>query len=127
MHPIVLYFKIDGDIELQKHSICFISDDMEHDTAFVYETQKHVTNYIKDNLPLVSKIYYFSDGCGGQYKNYKNFLNLCNHKNDFGLVAEWIFFATSHGKENSSFEVEQQAIKLMDFVACKYDNFGGLD
>ena len=98
LHPIVLYFKIDGDIELQKHSICFISDDMEHDTAFVYETQKHVTNYIKDNLPLVSKIYYFSDGCGGQYKNYKNFLNLCNHKNDFGLVAEWIFFATSHGK-----------------------------
>ena len=39
-----------------------------------------------------------NDGYGGQYKNYKNFMNLCLHKQDFGLDAEWIFFATSHGK-----------------------------
>ena len=25
-------------------------------------------------------------------------MNLCLHKQDFGLDAEWIFFATSHGK-----------------------------
>ena len=34
----------------------------------------------------------------GQYKNCKNFLNLCHHESDFGLDAEWNFFATSHGK-----------------------------
>ena len=34
-----------------------------------------------------------------------------------------IFNIIKDGKENSSFEVEEQAIKLMDFVACKYDNF----
>lgn len=62
------------------------------------EIQKLLTTYIKENLPLVKKLYYFSDGCAGQYKNYKNFLNLCNHSKDFGLQAEWIFFATSHGK-----------------------------
>ncbi|KAK4872006.1 hypothetical protein RN001_016130 [Aquatica leii] len=28
----------------------------------------------------------------------KNFINLCQHDNDFGLIAEWNFFATSHGK-----------------------------
>ena len=44
--------------------------------------------FIKENYPLVSKVYYFSDGCGGQYKNYKNFINLCHHKEDFGLNAE---------------------------------------
>ena len=44
------------------------------------------------------KIYYFSDGCAAQYKNCKNFLNLCKHKADFGLDAEWHFFCTSHGK-----------------------------
>jgi hypothetical protein len=43
-------------------------------------------------------IIYFSDGCAAQYKNRKNFLNLCNHDADFGLPAEWHFFATSHGK-----------------------------
>ena len=28
----------------------------------------------------------------------KNFLNLCHNKADFGIDAEWHFFATSHGK-----------------------------
>ena len=55
-------------------------------------------NYLHELLPQVKKLFYFSDGCGGQYKNYKNFMNLCLHKQDFGLDAEWIFFATSHGK-----------------------------
>ena len=32
------------------------------------------------------------------YKNYKNFLNLCHHYNDFDLEAKWEFFATSHEK-----------------------------
>ena len=43
-------------------------------------------------------LFYFSDGCAGQYKNCKNFINLCHHCDDFGLDAEWIFFVTSHGK-----------------------------
>jgi hypothetical protein len=47
---------------------------------------------------LTKKILYFSDGCAGQYKNCKNFINLCHHKEDFGIEAEWNFFATSHGK-----------------------------
>ena len=41
---------------------------------------------------------YFSDGCAGQYKNYKNFVNLCHHLSDVGIEAFWNFFATSHGK-----------------------------
>ena len=28
----------------------------------------------------------------------QNFLNLCHHEADFGMPAEWHFFATSHGK-----------------------------
>ena len=34
----------------------------------------------------------------GQYKNCKNFINLCHHEEDFGSRAEWNFFSTSHGK-----------------------------
>ena len=37
------------------------------------------------------------DGCAGQYKNCYNFSNLC-HVEDYGVPAEWHFFATSHGK-----------------------------
>jgi hypothetical protein len=43
-------------------------------------------------------VHSFSDGCAGQYKNCKNFLNLCYHKEDFGIDCIWNFFATSHGK-----------------------------
>lgn len=49
-----------------------------------------------DKLP--TKIYYFSDGAAAQYKNKKNFYNLCQHKNDFNILAEWHFSATAHGK-----------------------------
>ena len=47
---------------------------------------------------MVSEIIYFSDGCAGQYKNWKIFLNLCLPENYFGIPADWHFFATSHGK-----------------------------
>ncbi len=46
----------------------------------------------------IKKVIYFSDGAASQYKNCKNFINLCYHKDDFCVCAEWHFFATSHGK-----------------------------
>ena len=97
LHPLVIYYK-DSDGNLQHYSLCFISDDNMHDTSFVYQIQKLLVNFLKEKLPHVKKIIYVSDGCGAQYKNYKNFMNLCSHKQDFGLDAEWVFFATSHGK-----------------------------
>ena len=54
--------------------------------------------YVKEKLPHIKHITYFSDGCAGQYKNCKNLLNLCHHQADFGFSAEWHFFATSYGK-----------------------------
>ena len=56
------------------------------------------TSCMKKELPHVIDIEYFSDGCAGQYKNFKNILNLCHHVTDFGITARWSFFATSHGK-----------------------------
>ena len=94
---LVIYF-CDSEDNLTHKSLCFLSDDLIHDTSFVFEVQTLFTTYIKKFYPHITKLYYFSDGCVGQYKNYKNFLNLCHHKHDFGLEAEWIFFATSHGK-----------------------------
>ena len=97
LHPLVIYYK-DADGKLQHYSLCFISNDNTHDTSFVHQIQKMLVDFVKEKLPHVTKIFYISDGCGGQYKNFKNSLNLCFHKQDFGIEAEWIFFATSHGK-----------------------------
>ena len=46
----------------------------------------------------MQRIIYFTDGCAAQYKNRFNFINLTFHEEDFGIPAEWNFFATSHGK-----------------------------
>ena len=60
--------------------------------------KRHLVEFLKTNYKVTEMIY-FSDGCAGQHKkNCKNFINLCHHYEDFGIVAEWHFFATSHGK-----------------------------
>ena len=72
---------------------------MTHNTITVYAFLKTLINdHIKARYPFLKSKSYFSDGSPAQYKNYKNFTNLLMHKKDFGMNAEWHFFATSHGK-----------------------------
>ena len=97
IHPFVVYYRHTGE-ELH---LCFvvISESLHHDTIAVFQFQKTLLSYLKEVLPRKpKKIIYFSDGAASQYKNRKNFLNLCCHKSDFGINAEWHFSATSHGK-----------------------------
>ena len=97
LHPVVIYYRDENGMLTHK-SFCFISNDLTHDNAFVHRLEKDIFNWVKVHLPHVTHAEYFTDGCAGQYKSYKNFLNLCYHKEDFGLTALWNFFATSHGK-----------------------------
>ena len=59
--------------------------------------QTILVDYLKGNLSIVDKIFYFSDGCAEQHKNCKNLINLY-HQQIFNMDAECIFSATSHGK-----------------------------
>ena len=99
LHPFVIYYRKEN--EIAHLSFVIISECNIHDTVAVHLFQKHLINFLKEKISTVGsihKIIYFSDGCAGQYKNCKNFLNLCHHREDFGIEAEWNFFATSHGK-----------------------------
>ena len=97
LHPFVYYYKCQDT--LTAGSFCIISDCLTHDTVAVHCFIKELLSYLKSNvIDEVSKIYYFTDGCAAQYKNRKNFINLVYHEQDFGVPAEWHFFATSHGK-----------------------------
>ena len=79
---------------LKVNEMIVLGDFAENDQFLVFLI---VVDYLKENLPIVYKIFYFSDGCAEQC-NCKNFINLCNHQQDFSVDAEWIVFATSHGK-----------------------------
>ena len=71
---------------------------MHHDTIAVHLFQKNLVQFLQEKFSKVDKILYFSDGSAAQYKNQKNFVNLCYHKEDFWVQVEWHFYATSHGK-----------------------------
>ena len=97
LHPIVVYHKSEGSVTAK--SLCFISDDLDHDVNMVYKVMSDTASYIKAIISKdINLIHYFSDGCAGQYKNCKHFLNLCYHQEDFSMQCIWNFFATSHGK-----------------------------
>jgi len=96
LHPFAVYYK-DGD-ELKCLSFCSMSDCLKHDTTAVHAFIHVLLKTLKEKLPQIHRIIYFSDGAASQYKNYKNLINLVHHEADFGIKAEWHFFATSHGK-----------------------------
>ena len=74
-----------------------VSESLVYDTIAVSYFQKRLLSVIKGKVEP-KKIFYFSDGAAAQYKNRKNFANLAYHEEDYGVPAEWHFFATSHGK-----------------------------
>lgn len=84
---------------LENTNFIIISSCLVHNTVAVHLFHKHLHIFLKKNFKKdPQKIIYFSDGYAGQFKNKKNYVNLCYHKADFGCDAEWHFFATSHGK-----------------------------
>ena len=91
IHPFVGYYLDMG--KLHHFSYIVISDCLHHDTVAVYLFQKSLLHFLKKFS--ICKVFYFS---AAQYKNRKNFINLCHHEEDFGVPAEWHFSATSHGK-----------------------------
>ena len=101
IHPFVVYhrFPVEGNEtnDLKEISFVVISDHLLHDTIQVYHFQCKLIEFLKEIIPF-RKVIYFSDGAASQYKNRKNFINLANHEADFGMPADWHFFATSHGK-----------------------------
>lgn len=105
IHPFVCYYvddATDGDNTVVKPinhvSFVVVSESNSHDTVAVHLFQKVLISFLSNKIRTPKRIIYFSDGCAAQYKNRKNFVNLCHHEEDFGMPAEWHFFATSHGK-----------------------------
>ena len=96
VHPFLIY--VNNNDTVKSISTCVISDHLSHDTTTFWTFQKVVVNHLIKQFPQIKRIKYFSDGASSQYKNYKNFVNLCHHEEDYGVKAEWHFFASCHGK-----------------------------
>ena len=53
--------------------------------------QNHRLHFLKNLIPELKFVEYFSDGCAAQYKNRKCFYNLCLHEKEFGVKEAWSF------------------------------------
>ena len=88
-HPLVLYLPCSNQsLSYIQQSMAFFSDDLNHDTSFVFVMEQKLVNYWKQNYPHIAHIEYSSNGCAGQYKNFKILLNLAIHQNPKPL---WTF------------------------------------
>lgn len=96
VHPVVYYYK--NTEEVYHKSLILLSDCTSQDVPVVYIMQKLVLKEIKETCPEVRKIIYVSDGAKQHYKNRSQMCNLADHKEDFGVLAEWHFYVTAHGK-----------------------------
>ena len=72
LHPVVVYFKIEGEQEIQHKSFCFLSDDRNHD-MFCLRSAEAPDFLHKRKYESITKEYYFSDGCGHNIKTIKTF------------------------------------------------------
>ncbi|XP_049941067.1 uncharacterized protein LOC126417315 [Schistocerca serialis cubense] len=79
-------------------SFAIVSDELCHDKYSVYACLKSIISKLKQELPNLTSIQIFSDGCAGQFKNKFTISNLWYMMQDFGVSGEWFLFATSHGK-----------------------------
>lgn len=96
--PIAVYYKTSDGLKFK--SIVCVSENLKHDTVAVHLFQKKLISYMSGSqlITNLEKIYYFSDGSAAQFKNRKNFSNICHHANEFNINVEWHFYATAHGK-----------------------------
>ena len=95
LHPVVVYYKVDEVLNHMSYS--FISDGIVHDVTFVNKIIQGMIPELKKIISDLKKII-FTDGCAAQYTNCRNLYNLSKINEEFGISAEWNFFATSHGK-----------------------------
>ena len=96
LHPLVIYYK-DADGTLQQYSLFHFS--WQHTRhQFCSQDSDTTDENLEAEVPEPHKdLLHFWNGCGGQYKIFKNFLNLCSLKDNFYIEAEKIFFATTTG------------------------------
>ena len=84
--------------EKKQCSFAIVSDFLKHDKFAVYAFIKEIIYSLKTKVGNFTLLKIFSDGAASQFKNKFTLSNLCFMPKDFGITAEWYFFATAHGK-----------------------------
>ncbi|CAF3317809.1 unnamed protein product [Rotaria sp. Silwood2] len=79
-------------------SFALVSDNVTHDKYCIHVCLNYIISELKQYLPNLEEITFFSDGAASQFKQRYLFQNLTRMMMEHDLKLSWNFFATSHGK-----------------------------
>ena len=69
---------------------------MKHNSSYIYPQCAHLYPRKASNS-FQSTVVYFGDGAASLYNNFKKLVNLCHHRRDHDLNAEWYFLLLAMG------------------------------
>ena len=93
LFPVVTFRKTDTGKLLEDHLV-FISDDLEHDCAFVEMINADIHSYYQQAGVEIVRDIEFNDGCAAQFKSIKSF-GLFSKRS---IHTDRVYFESSHGK-----------------------------
>ena len=70
-HPFAVNYRDLPTHELRSGSYCAISGHLKHNQTTVHCFLTKLLSLIRNNLPYITSIKYFTDGAASQYKNFK--------------------------------------------------------
>lgn len=97
LHPVVAYYK-DNENKLQHKSFVFVSDVSEHNARTVVAILLKLVPLLKEHIPELTKVHYWTDSPSSQYRNRFIFQTICKHGEMFDVEAAWNYFECGHGK-----------------------------
>ena len=99
LHPFVVYY-FDENGTVQHKSYCVLSDYNKHSAEAVHTFIQKLIPELKQLIPELETVHFFSDGGPAHYKNKSNFANLSFFEKEYGLKMIWHFWASGHGKNS---------------------------
>ena len=101
IHPMVVLFSTSQNVA--RDAVIMISDDLKHDSCAVKMFVKVLADHIKSKHPHISKLAFWSDGCGAQYKSRQPMHNIASAF-DTGFEITWNFYGSRHCKSEADGE-----------------------
>ena len=77
--------------------MAIITPDKDHSHVVIYHLNNFIIDKLKEKIPSLRKVIFWSDGCASQFKSRYVFLDLTKLHRDIDI--EWNYFESNHGKE----------------------------
>ena len=98
IHPVVMYYRKRGEKDNSHQSFVFVSNESRHDATFIYTLISKLVPLLKEIIPDLKRIHYWTDSPISQYRNKTIFKIISYHEEYFNCRASWNYMEVGHGK-----------------------------